>query len=97
MFLPTKADVKLANGIMGNSQVIGIILYHYPNWPNIYPVGTVYYCPGYPSNTTSSGALKCYVIFQKFTYEPLGNCDFVEPQGHSWISLNQNRNNLDYI
>ena len=32
--------------------------------PIIYPVGPVYYCLGYPSNTISLSSLKCYVGFQ---------------------------------
>ena len=61
MFVPTKATEKLANGNMGHAQGIGIILCRFPNYLIIYPVGPVYYCPGHPSNTISSGALKFYV------------------------------------
>ena len=71
MFVPTKATVKLANGNMGHAQVIGIILCCFPNCLIIYPVGPVYYCPGQPSNTISSGVLKFYIGFKKVTYEPL--------------------------
>ena len=78
--------MKLDNGNTECAQVIGIILCHFTNCSIIYPVGPVYYCPGHPSNTISSGALKFYVIFQKVTYEPLENCDFVDSQGRSWIS-----------
>ena len=28
---------------------------------------------------------------------PLEHCDFVDPQGRSWISTYQNQNNLDYL
>ena len=57
-------------------QGIGIILFNFPNFPIIYPVGTVYSFPGQPSNTVSLGDLKCYVCFQKVTYEPIEYCDF---------------------
>ena len=63
MFVPTKSTVKLANGNTGHAQVIGIILCHFPNCLIIYPVGPVYYYPGNPSNTISSGALKFYIGF----------------------------------
>ena len=46
MLLPTKSNVKLANGNTGHAQVIGTILCHFTNCVIIYPVGTVYYCPG---------------------------------------------------
>ena len=48
MFTPTKANVKFSNGDMVNSQVIGIILCCFLNWPIIYPVVPVYYCLGQP-------------------------------------------------
>ena len=86
MFVPTKANVKLANGNTGHAQVIGIILCRFPNCLIIYPAGPVYYCPGYSSNTISSGALKFYIGFKKVTSETLEHCDFVEPQGCSWRS-----------
>ena len=57
----------------------------------------VYYYPGQPSNTISSGVLKCYVGFQNVTSEPLETFDLVDPQGHSWRSPHQTRNNLDYL
>ena len=60
MFVPNKAMVKLANVNTVHSQVIGIILCCFPNCSIIYPVGPVYYCPGQPSKTISSGALKFY-------------------------------------
>ena len=97
MFVPTKATVKLANGNTGHAQGIGIILCCFPNCSIIYPVGPVYYCTGHPSNTISSGTLKFYIGFKKVTYEPLEHCDFVEPQGPSWRSPYQTRNNLDYL
>ena len=71
MFVPTKATVKLANGNTVHAQGIEIILCHFPIYPIIYPVGEVYYCPGYPSNTISLGALKIYVGFQFVTFELL--------------------------
>ena len=58
MFVPTKDSVKLANGNMGHAQVIGIVLCIFSNIFTIYPVWPVYYCPGQPSNTISSGDLK---------------------------------------
>ena len=67
MFVLTKYTVKLDNGNTVYSQVIGIILCLFPNCLVIFPVGTVYYCPCRYSNTMSSGALKFYVGFQKFT------------------------------
>ena len=95
MFVPTKATVKLDNGNTGYDQGIRIILCIITNCFIIYPVVTVYYCPYHPSNTISSGTLKCFVGFQKVTYKPLENCDFVDPQGHYWISPYHNQNNLD--
>ena len=71
MFIQTKANVKLANGNMGCAQVIGIVLYFFPNCYTIYPVVPVYYFTGHPSNTISLCALKFYVGFQKVTSEPL--------------------------
>ena len=62
---------------------LGLFYFLFPNYSVIYPVVPVYYCPGHPPNTISSGALKFYAVFQKFTYKPLDNCDFVEPQGCS--------------
>ena len=97
IFVPTKSTVKLANGNTGHAQGIGIILCCFPNCSIIYPVGPVYYCLGHPSNSISSGALKFYVGFQKVTSKPLEHCNFVDPQGHSWISSYQTQNNLDYI
>ena len=83
MFVPTKATVKVSNGNTVHAQGIGIILYRFPNCLIIYPVGPVYYFPGHPSNTISSGALKIYVIFKNVTSEHLEHCDFVDPQGSS--------------
>ena len=97
MFVPTQATVKLDNGNTGHAQGIGIILCCFPTCLIIYPVGPVYYCPGHPSNTISSGALNFYIVFKKFTYEPLEHCNFVDPQGRSCRSLYQTRNNLDYL
>ena len=97
MFVPTKATVKLANGNTGHDQVIGIILCRFPNCSIIYRVGQFYHCPGHRSNTTSSVTLKFYIGFKKVTSEPLEHCDFVDPQGRSWRSPYQTRNNLDYL
>ena len=55
---PVIADLR-----MGHVQGIGIILCQFPNYLIIYPVGPVYYCPGHPSNTISSGSLKFYIGF----------------------------------
>ena len=96
-FVSTKAIVELDHGNTGNSQVIGIILCRFPNCSIIYPVVSVYYCPGYPYNTISSGVPKFYVVFQYFTSEPLDNCDFVDPEGSSFRSLHKTQNNLYYI
>ena len=79
VFVPTNATVKLDNINMVHFQVIGIVLFRFPNCYIIYPVGPVYYCPSHPSNTISSGALKIYVGFQNVAYEPLERCDFVDP------------------
>ena len=62
-FVSTKATVKLVNGNTVHAQGIGILLCRFPNCSIIYLVGTVYYCPGHPSNTISSVALKFYVRF----------------------------------
>ena len=97
IFVPTKATVILANGNMEHAQVIGIILYHFPNCSITYPVGAVYYCPGHPYNTISSGALKFYIGFKKVTSEPIEHCDFVDPQGRSWRSPHKTHNNIDYL
>ena len=97
MFIPSKANVKLANGNMGHARVIGIILCCFPNCPIIYPVVPVYYCPFHPSNTISLVALKCSVCFEKFIFEPLEHCDFIYPLYHYWISPYNTRNNLDYF
>ena len=86
MLFPTKSNVKLSNVNMVHAQVTGIILCHFTNCPNIYPVVPVYYCPGKPSNTISSFDLKFYLGFQKVAYEHLEHCDFVYPQGSSWRS-----------
>ena len=77
MFVTTKAIVKLANENTGHAKRIGIVLCHFTNSSIIYPVGLVYYFPGHPYNTISSGALKFYVVFPKVTSEPLEHCDFV--------------------
>ena len=69
MFVPTKSDVKFANENMGHAQVIGIIWFNFTNFPIIYPAVTVYYCPGNPSNTISSGDLQFHLGFQKVTSE----------------------------
>ena len=82
---------------MVHDQGIGIILCIFPKCSIIYPVGLVYYFPGHPYNTISSGALKFYVGFQQVTFEPLEHCDFVDPQGHSWRSPWHTGNNLDCI
>ena len=71
IFIPIKVTMKLANINMGHAQGIGIILCFFPNCIIIYPTGTVYYCPGHPSNTISSGDLKFYIGFKKVTSEPL--------------------------
>ena len=97
IFVLTKATVKLDNGNTLHAQWIGIVLCRFTYWSIIYSMGPVYYftCP--PSNTISSGTLKIYVGFQKVTYEPLEHCDFVDPQGFSWISPYQTQNKKDYI
>ena len=82
---------------MVHDQGIGIILCIFPKCSIIYPVGLVYYFPGHPYNTISSGALKFYDGSQKVTSKPLARYDFVDPQGSSWRSPYQNQNNLDYL
>ena len=97
MFVSTKATVKGTNGNTLHSQGIGIILCLCLKYLIIYLVGPVYYRPGHPSNTISSGALKFYVDFQKFASETLEHCDFFDTQGRYWISPYQTHNNLDYL
>ena len=63
MFVPTNSTVKISNVNMVHTQVIGIILCRFPNCSIIYTVVPVYYSPGRPFNTISSGALKFYVGF----------------------------------
>ena len=94
MFVQTKSNVEFNNGNMVYDQVIGIFLCRFPNFPIIYPGGPVYYFTGQTSNTISLGELKCYVGFQKLTYEPLEHCDFFNPQGHSCRSPYQTRKNV---
>ena len=77
MFVPTKGNIKLANGNTAHSQVIGIILCSFPNLHIIYPVVSVYYFPDHPYNTILLVALKCYVIFQNVTSETLEHCEFL--------------------
>ena len=89
--------MKLDNGNTGHAQGIGNILCRFPNSSIIYPVGPVYYFPGHPYNTILSGALKFCIGFKRVTSEPIEHCDFVDPQGHSWRSTYQTRNNLDYL
>ena len=57
----------------------------------------VYYCPGNPSNTISSGDLKFHLGFQNITTEHIEHCDFVDPQGSSWRPSYQTGKTLDYI
>ena len=86
MFVTTKSSAKLYNENTAHAQVIGVILCRFPNCSIIFPVGPVEYCPGHPSNAISSGVLKFYIGFKRVTYEPLEDCDFVDPQGCSWRS-----------
>ena len=65
MFVLTKATVKLANENMVHVQGIGVILCRFPNCSIIHPSGTVYYCPGHPSNTISSGPLKFILVLKR--------------------------------
>ena len=100
MFVPTNATVKLANGKTGHAQGIWIILCHYPNCSIIYIVGPVYYCPGHPSNTISSGSLIFYVCFKRLHLNLLNivtllTLKVVLGDHHtrlkkSWISSNRN-------
>ena len=48
-------------------------------------------------NNISSGAHKFYAGFQKVVPVPLEHCDFVDPQGRSWISPYQTQNNFNYF
>ena len=84
--MPTKSNVKLANGKMVHSQEIGVVLCCFGKFPIIYLVGPVYYFPARPFNTILFCALKWYSGSQNITYEPLERCDFVYPQGNYWIS-----------
>ena len=45
MLVPTKSKVKLYNGNMRHAQLIGIILFIFPNCPIIFPVRPDYYFP----------------------------------------------------
>ena len=85
MFIPTKANFKLANEKTGHAQGIGIILCSFTNWTILCTVVPVYYFPDHPSNTISLSTLKFYGGFHKVTSETLKHFDFVHPQGHSWI------------
>ena len=80
MFVPTKATVKLANGNTVHAQGIEIILYSFPNCLIIYPVGPVYYCPGHPSNTFSSCALKFYISFKRLRLKLLNIVTLLTPK-----------------
>ena len=84
MFVPTKSTVKLSNVSTVYAQAICIIFCVFTNCYILYPVGSVYYCPGRPSHTITSVAFKFYVVLQKVTSETLVHCDFVDPKGHSW-------------
>ena len=97
MFLPTKSYVKLANENMAHVQVMDIILCHFTNCPIIYPVVTVYYYPGNPSNAISYYYLKFYLGFQNITSKHLEYCDFIYPQGSSWRSRYQTGKTLYYL
>ena len=97
LFIPIKANVKFANGNMGHSQEIGILLFHFPRCPIIYTVVPVNYCPGHPSNNISLGGIKFYFVFQKITSEHFEHCDFVYPQCSSWRSLYKTRKKLGYL
>ena len=97
IFVPSIGNVKLTNGNMGHTQVIGIILCFFPKYPIIYPVGPVYYCTGKPSNKISLGDTKCYVGLQKVMSEPLENCGFVDLKGHYWRSLHRTQKKLYHL
>ena len=97
MFVPTQTNTKLDNGNRGYVKGIGIILCYFPNWPIIYPVGPVYWCPGHLYSTISLVALKNYLGFKNFTPEPLKYCDLVDPQGHYWNPPYSTCNNLDCL
>ena len=71
MFVPIQANVKLSNENTLHVQIIGVILYHFPNCLIIYPVVPVHSFPGHPSNNISSSPLKFYIGFQNVAYEPL--------------------------
>ena len=77
MFFPTKDTVKLANGNTGQTQGIGIILCHFPNYCIIYLVRQVYHCPCHSSSIISLDALKFYVGFLNGTSEPIEHCIFI--------------------
>ena len=96
-FVPINTTVKLDNGNTVHAQLVGIFLCRFNNFSILYPMRPVYYCPGHPSNTISSGALKFYVGFQNVTSEPLEYCYFVDPQDSYFISPYQTQNNIDYL
>ena len=101
MLVPTNSTVKLAHGNTRYAQGIGIILCCFPNCMIIYPVAPVYYFPGHPFNTISSGSLKFYIGFLKvyiWTSWTLWLCwpsrsflDITLPDSQqSWLSLTRN-------
>ena len=60
-------------------------------------MGKVYYFPAHPYNTISLGALTVYVGSKKVTSELIEHCDFVDPQGFSWISPYHTQKNVDHL
>ena len=71
MFVPTKTTVKMVNGNTVHAQGSWVILCCFSKCYIIYPVGLIYYFPGHPTNTISSGDLKFYGGFQKVTSETI--------------------------
>ena len=65
IFVPTKATVELSNGNTGHFRIIGIILCCFPNCTIICLVEPVYYFPGHPYNTISSGNIKFMFVFRR--------------------------------
>ena len=47
MFVPTRANAKLADGNTGHAQLIRIVLCHFTNCTIICPIVTDYYCSDY--------------------------------------------------
>ena len=92
MLVSTKDTVKMDNVNTGHSQGVCIILCHFTNCPIIDTVRPVYFFQ------VSLQTLSYWVPSNIFWLsESLDHCDFFGPQGHSWRSTYQTRNNLECL